>query len=52
MKVYSKLIRDMAKEPTAIETLLDLFLFLGQIEWNISNNQRSLFTVILIQSFK
>ena len=39
-KVYSALIRDMVKEPTAIETWLDLFPFLGQIECN------SVFTLI------
>ena len=32
-KVYSELIRDMVKEPTAIETWLDLFPFLEHIEW-------------------
>ena len=33
-KVYSELIRDMVKEPTATEIWLDLFPSLGQIEWS------------------
>ena len=39
-KVYSELIRHVVKAPTAIETWLNLFPFLEQIEWN------SVFTLV------